>query len=88
MMDHPKFEPVVGFNARSDSLNNFERHVGSFKLTEDMSAILGTRGGESISSMLLIHQNLTLRLFMMDCLTTGTFYVKNHSESAFRKVKI
>ena len=44
MMDHPKFEPVVGFDVRSDSLNNFERPVGSFKLTEDMSAILGTRG--------------------------------------------
>ena len=43
MMDHPKFEPVVGFDVRSDSLNNFERPVGSFKLTEDMSAFLGTR---------------------------------------------
>ena len=43
IMDHQRFEPLVGLVVRSDSLNNFERLVGSFKLTEDMSAFLGTR---------------------------------------------
>ncbi len=44
MMDHPRFEPVVGFDVRSDSLHNFERPVGSFKLTKDISALLETEG--------------------------------------------
>ncbi|MDG2196843.1 MAG: Gfo/Idh/MocA family oxidoreductase [SAR324 cluster bacterium] len=44
IMDHQRFEPLVGLDVRSDSLDNFERPVRSFKLTEDMSALLGTRG--------------------------------------------
>ncbi|HAR00653.1 MAG TPA: hypothetical protein DCR61_15010 [Verrucomicrobiales bacterium] len=44
MMDHPRFEPVVGFDVRTDSLHNFERPVGSFKLTKDISTLLETKG--------------------------------------------
>ena len=44
MLNHPRFEPVVGYDIRPDSLHNFEHPVGSFKLTKEISTLLETRG--------------------------------------------
>ena len=44
LFSHPRFEPVVGYDLSSKSLNNFELPDGSFKFLDDITDLYETRG--------------------------------------------
>ncbi len=44
LFSHPRFEPVVGYDLSSNTLDNFELPDGSFKFLDDITDLYETRG--------------------------------------------